>query len=157
LGEDGIFFNNEIEREFVKPSVDALPMDLGITSRRDSFRLVVIVFLLAVGVFFWGLKYKLSLYDSPGSGSSMSVPQAKLLSQKERPTAIQADSLAMPSRPELSLIVVSALLIATIWPSIHAAQLIPTWLAANEDTRHRAHFHSSFFSFRPPPTPLQQN
>jgi hypothetical protein len=132
-------------------------MDLGITSRRGSFRLVVIVFLLAVGVFLWGLKYKLSLYDSPRSASSMSVPQAKLLSQKERPPASQVDSSSLPSRPEFSLIAVSALLIAAVWPSIHAVQLIPTWLAANEDTRHRTHLRSSFFSFRPPPTPLQQN
>jgi hypothetical protein len=157
LRKTALSFNNEIEREFVEPSVDARPMDLIVTSRRDSFRLGVIVFLLAVGVFFWGLKYKLSLYDSPRSASSMSVPQAKLLSQKERPPASQVDSLALPSRPELSLIVVSALLIVTICQSVHAVQLAPTWLAANEDTRHRAHFRSSFFSFRPPPTPLQQN
>ena len=147
----------EIERKFVEPNVDPLLMDLGITSRRDSLRLGVIVFLLAVGVFFWGLKYKLSLYDSPRSASSMSLPQAKLLSQKERPPASQVDSLALPSRPELSLIVVSVLFIATICKNIHAVQRVPTWLAANEDTRHRAHFRSSFFSFRPPPTPLQHN
>jgi hypothetical protein len=78
------------------------------------------------------------------------------LSQRERPVS-QVDSLGLPSRPELSRIAVSALFIATICLSIHAVQLIPTWLAANEDTRHRAHLRSSFFSFRPPPTPLQQN
>jgi hypothetical protein len=133
-------------------------MDFGITSRRGSFRLVAVVFLLAAGVFFWGLKYKLSLYDSPeGASSLMSVPQAKLLSQRERPPASQVDSLALPSRPELSLIVISVLLIATICQSIYVVQLLRTWLAANENARHRAHFRSSFFSFRPPPTPLQQN
>jgi hypothetical protein len=141
----------------VELSADLLPMNLGVTSRRGTFRLVAIVLLLAAGVFFWGLKYKLSLYDSPASASSMLVPQAKLLSQKERPTAIQADSLVLPSSPELSLIAVSALLFTTICLSMHAVQIVPTWLAANDDDRHRAHFRSSFFSFRPPPTPLQQN
>jgi hypothetical protein len=48
-------------------------------------------------------------------------------------------------------------LIATICLTIHAVQLVLIWLAANEDARHRAHFRSSFFSFRPPPTPLQHN
>jgi hypothetical protein len=107
------------------------------------------------GSLFWGLKYKLSLYDSPVSASSMSVPQAKLLSQKERP--LHADSPALQSQPELPLVVISALLIATICLSIYAVRLVLIWLAANEDARHRAHFRSSFFSFRPPPTPLQHN
>jgi hypothetical protein len=132
-------------------------MGFGVTTRRSSFRLATIVFLLTVGVFFWGLKYKLSLYDSPGSTSSMSVPQAKLLSQKERPPAIQADSLALQSQPQMRLIVISAFLIATICLNISTVWSVPMWLAANEDVRHRAHFRSSFFSFRPPPTPLQHN
>jgi len=117
--------------------------------------LVAIVFLLAAGVFFWGLKYKLSLYDSPVGASSMSVPQAKLLSQKERP--LHADPPASQSRRELPLVVISAFFIAAICLSIHAVRSVPLWLAANEDARHRAHFRSSFFSFRPPPTPLQHN
>jgi hypothetical protein len=147
----------EIESGFVHPRAQLLPMDLGNTSRKGSLRLVAIVFLLALGVFFWGLKYKLSLYDSPQSPSSMSIVQAKILSQKERPPASQADSLSLPSRPELSLIVVSALVVTMICTSTHVVQLIPTWLAANEDARNRAHFRSSFFSFRPPPMPLRQN
>jgi hypothetical protein len=113
------------------------------------------VFLLAAGVFFWGLKYKLSLYDSPVSASSMSVPQAKLLSQKERP--LHADSPGSQSRRELPIVVISVFFIATICLSIRAVQSVPLWLAANEDARRRAHFRSSFFSFRPPPTPLQHN
>jgi len=131
-------------------------MDFGIKDRRSSFRLATIVFVLTVGVFFWGLKYKLSLYDSPGSASSMSVPMAKLLSQEERPLAIQADSLAFQSHPKLPLIVLSAFLIATIWLSTYTVRSVPMWQAANEDVRCRVHFRSNFFSFRPPPMPLQR-
>ena len=42
-----------------------------------------------MAVFGWGLQYKLSLYQGKDSISHL-APEAKLLSQKERPTAAQA-------------------------------------------------------------------
>jgi hypothetical protein len=42
--------------------------------------------MLSMAVFGWGLQYKLSLYQGKGSITHQS-PEAKLLSQKERPTA----------------------------------------------------------------------
>jgi hypothetical protein len=45
--------------------------------------------MLSMAVFGWGLQYKLSLYKSKDSISHM-APEAKLLSQKERPAAVPA-------------------------------------------------------------------
>jgi hypothetical protein len=45
--------------------------------------------MLCMAVFGWGLQYKLSLYKNKDS-ISHSAPEAKLLSQKERPAAVQA-------------------------------------------------------------------
>ncbi len=45
--------------------------------------------MLCMAVFGWGLQYKLSLYKGKDSVSHL-APVAKLLSQKERPAAVQA-------------------------------------------------------------------
>ena len=46
--------------------------------------------LLGFCVFAWGLRYKLSLYDSPHSVTHR-MPEAKLLTGKERPALPAAD------------------------------------------------------------------
>jgi hypothetical protein len=55
--------------------------------------------MLSLAVFGWGLQYKLSLYQSKNSIAHL-TPEAKLLSQKERPAtaqALDARSLAVPA------------------------------------------------------------
>lgn len=58
------------------------------TSRSRAFLLPLGLLMLSFAVFGWGLQYKLSLYQSKDSISHQ-APEAKLLSQKERPAAVQ--------------------------------------------------------------------
>lgn len=52
--------------------------------RVGSLRLVFALAGLALLIFLWGLAYKLSLYE-PAQTSMHHIPQAKLLSENERP------------------------------------------------------------------------
>ena len=66
------------------------------TRRRLPAFFVILMLMVAVST--WGLQYKLSLYHSPGARHS--VPEAKLLSQKERVVASShLDKLRLSSRP----------------------------------------------------------
>jgi hypothetical protein len=57
-----------------------------------------VILMLAFAVSFWGLQYKLSLYHSVGAKPV--VPEAKLLSQKERPvTNGHLERVLLSSRP----------------------------------------------------------
>jgi hypothetical protein len=51
---------------------------------KGSPQLIAMLAFICLSVFIWGLRYKLSLYDSPGP-TGAGVPAAKLLSPKERP------------------------------------------------------------------------
>jgi hypothetical protein len=109
------------------------------------------ILLLAIAVFGWGIKYKLSLYDAPGSFSTH-IAQAKLLSQKERPVAHTAVDSARAASPQGY----SSILGAAIWAAtfIFTLQLAVALRCATltADGLLRPRFaHSSFFSFRPPP------
>lgn len=53
------------------------------TNRLHLSRLSFVFLGLAIAVFAWGLQYKLSLYDAPGS-TSRQIPEAKLLSGNEQ-------------------------------------------------------------------------
>jgi formate hydrogenlyase subunit 3/multisubunit Na+/H+ antiporter MnhD subunit len=59
---------------------------------------VLLILGLAIAVFAWGLRYKLSLYET-APPSSHHVVLAKLLSNRERPadTAIRIERATMPS------------------------------------------------------------
>jgi hypothetical protein len=59
---------------------------------RCAFLLALSLLMLSAAVFGWGLQYKLSLYHRKDPISHQ-IPEAKLLSQKERPTANQAVSV----------------------------------------------------------------
>jgi len=64
--------------------------------RRTSWNLAPVL-VLALAVFAWGLQYKLSLYHSEARRTG--VPEAKLLSPRERPASIaqlEAASLTCP-------------------------------------------------------------
>ena len=53
-------------------------------NRRRAVLLPLGLLMLSMAVFGWGLQYKLSLYQGKGSIAHL-TPEAKLLSQKERP------------------------------------------------------------------------
>jgi hypothetical protein len=69
--------------------------------------------LLAFAVFSWGLKYKLSLYDPP-TNRSAHMAEAKLLSNKERPSVSNVTELAVASVAQPILTVVFAYLIGAM-------------------------------------------
>jgi hypothetical protein len=54
--------------------------------------------MLSLAVFGWGLQYKLSLYQSKNSIAHL-TPEAKLLSEKERPATAQALVARTPQVP----------------------------------------------------------
>ena len=58
-------------------------------NRRCAFLLSFGLLTLSLAVFGWGLQYKLSLYQGKGAVAHL-TPEAKLLSQKERPLVAQA-------------------------------------------------------------------
>ncbi|MDQ2835421.1 MAG: hypothetical protein M3Y50_17100 [Acidobacteriota bacterium] len=125
-------------------------MNPDVTTRRSSYVIAVTVLLLAAGLFAWGLQYKLSLYDLPGS-QTVSIPHAKLLSEKERPVALNANTFGTPSTPELALALFSAFLLSGFWPGAALVQTAWIWLRRKAEARPKAHLRSSYFSFRPPP------
>lgn len=58
--------------------------------------LQALLVILCASVFVWGTQYKVSLYNN-GQMSSTGTPEAKLLSEQERPAvSTQADTLAPP-------------------------------------------------------------
>jgi len=61
-------------------------------THRSSFRLSMLLAMLGMCVFFWGLGYKLSLYDFHRA-SIHRIPEAKLMSRNEDPNA--TDSLRL--------------------------------------------------------------
>lgn len=120
---------------------------------RTSIRVVIGVVFLALAVFGWGVKYKISLYDPPGSISTH-MSHAKLLSQKERPVSPKSLDLVRPPLLEAqssnsypSFFVASIVLVlcctASIWMLTRAKDA--------DSHRQRCTFNSIYFSFRPPP------
>ncbi|HEY0784284.1 MAG TPA: hypothetical protein VGD62_00335 [Acidobacteriaceae bacterium] len=87
---------------------------------RRSPTLGILVMLLGLAVFGWGLHYKLSLYQPP-TASSARQPAARLLSEQQR-TGVQAGDTANPDAHPLvdtpplpgtlALLVISLLLLA---------------------------------------------
>jgi hypothetical protein len=76
-----------------------------------AFLLALGLLVLSAAVFGWGLQYKLSLYHGKNSISHQ-IPEAKLLSQKERPATGQAFSVRPSALPTFHLF--PALIIATV-------------------------------------------
>jgi hypothetical protein len=69
---------------------------------RRAFLLALGLLTLSAAVFGWGLQYKLSLYHGKDSISHQ-IPEAKLLSQKERPATGQAVSVRSSELPAFPL------------------------------------------------------
>ena len=125
--------------------------------RRASAVTVFAILFLAFTVFGWGTGYKLSLYDPPGSPSTI-IPAAKLLSQKERPSTAKVAAQLLPATPaqETTQYYPAIVLVALMFS---LQLLIPTWarVTTDDDLLAQQSAHSSFFSFRPPPALLPSN
>ncbi len=117
------------------------------TGRRFSLSAsAVLMFMLGLAVFGWGLHYKLSLYSS---SASLSVGQpAKLLSQQERSTP-DAQQLAQ-AEPVIVPVLFAALLFSTFPPS-SISRLVRTTAALPS---HEIGMTKALLR-RPPPVELQ--
>jgi hypothetical protein len=78
---------------------------------RRAFLLALGLLMLSAAVFGWGLQYKLSLYHGKDSISHQ-IPEAKLLSQKERPATGESVSVRPSEFPAFHLF--PALIIVTV-------------------------------------------
>jgi hypothetical protein len=124
--------------------------------RRASAVTVFSILFLAFTVLGWGTGYKLSLYDPPGSPSTI-IPAAKLLSQKERPSTAKVAAL-LPATPVQEIIkYYPAIVLVALMFSLRL--LLSTWVrvTTDHDLLAQRSAHSSFFSFRPPPALLPSN
>jgi hypothetical protein len=130
-------------------------MRINITKCRTSIRVVLGIVFLALAVFGWGVKYKISLYDPPGSISTH-MSHAKLLSQKERPVpSSDLDLVRPPLLPPQSSILFPTFLIAAI--VLGSDITISLWMlaeATDDVSLRQRRSNSIYFSFRPPPALL---
>ena len=131
-------------------------MNPNVTRRRFSQFMALAAVLLGFAVFVWGLGYKLSLYDLPGSPSTH-MAQAKLLSQKERPRAAQGLEQFTTTASRFPGVVIAVFLIAAACFSALSIQLIRTLFASHVGPRRSNDFLSTVFAFRPPPVSLRYN
>ena len=110
------------------------------------------IFVLALAVFGWGIRYKVSLYELPGSPAT-SMPHAKLLTEKERPASARQADHTSPEQQRVSQILLSAIIaIAIVATILHRHGLSYAISGCVRLAHTRAYFGSIFFSFRPPPT-----
>ena len=141
-------------------------------ARRAARATLIPVFLIVLGIFAWGMRYKLSLYDAPGSPRS--IAQAKLLSPNERPDWLRNVAQFSPQllrqhllRPQLLgatppflwTVVSAALCLGILLIRAQAAACRAARLSRHSRAHRRAHRRAhhgcesvaSFFFFRPPP------
>ena len=130
-------------------NLDRYFMDFVATMRRLHLTTIV---MLVMAVFSWGVQYKVSLYDMPARKSGR-VPEAKLLSQKERPV-LSASAENDQAKPAVHIpFLFFALLGSLASVLILLVQRRPSSRdALRADTSDRQS-HLSFFFFRPPPAP----
>lgn len=134
------------------PSLAHCLMSISYTSRRLSTLTAMGILLLACAVFGWGLEYKMSLYAPVGSQTT-SVPEAKLLSERERPasdrnaTSIRSLYTQLQASIHFSLFLVTILMM-----SLHLKAAL--WMRNThvlDDLGQQRCAHLNYFSFRPPP------
>ncbi len=97
-------------------------------SLRNGSRAILLalgLLMLSAAVFGWGLQYKLSLYQGKDSISHQ-IPEAKLLSQKERPATGQAVSVRPSELPAFHLFPALIMVTVTIGLFQAAARYIRT-------------------------------
>jgi len=113
------------------------------------------IVFLAFAVFGWGVRYKISLYDPPGSVSTH-MSQAKLLSQKERPvSSSNLDPVRPPLlQPQSSIAYPTVLMAALVLGSYFTVLLWMLTEATDHGSYRQRGSNSIYFSFRPPPALL---
>jgi hypothetical protein len=116
--------------------------------RRCAFLLSFGLLTLSMAVFGWGLQYKLSLYQAKSSIAHL-TPEAKLLSQKERPLVGQVQS-TRPVEPA-AFPVLPALLMATLAASLCQSVARYTRTGSMEKSRAPLPACVHIIFFRPPP------
>jgi hypothetical protein len=85
-------------------------MDVSCKFRPKLSRLTFVFVGLVISVFTWGLQYKLSLYQGKDAISHQ-MPEAKLLSQRERPTIDRVVSVRpspLPVFPLFPVLIIAA-------------------------------------------------
>lgn len=116
------------------------------TSRRGSHWMIVAIAMLALAVFSWGVRYKVSLYNPANHMSA-----AKLLSQRERPATFESAKLAAGPvvHPEVRTLfaVVMGIMLAALW--LLKVAFLPK--SVEHPTRLCRQPSHTFFFFRPPP------
>jgi hypothetical protein len=124
-------------------------MDYVTTSRRLHLTTIV---MLVIAVFSWGVQYKVSLYDIPAKKSG-AVPQAKLLSQKERPLTLRESASNDLAKPALHIPFLFVALIGCLatFSFVLALRKLSSREALPADPSDRQP-HLNFFFFRPPPS-----
>jgi hypothetical protein len=130
-----------------------------VLSRTFTAKIVFIFIPLALAVFTWGLQYKLSLYDPPHAISHR-MPQAKLLSKKERVSGPIMSGLGDASSPGIagrvlfgSFVIGSPALLWSFLPVL-VARSRPLWIPHYSRRRIRPRTREAglnAFFFRPPP------
>jgi hypothetical protein len=131
-------------------------MNPNVSRRNFSQTMALAAILLGFAVFFWGLGYKLSLYDLPDSPSTH-IAHAKLLSQKERPPAAQGLEQFATKAPQLPGVVIALFLIAAVCSRAFSLQIIKALFAFRVGLRRSVDFLSTVFAFRPPPVSPRYN
>lgn len=108
--------------------------------------MIVAIAMLALAVFSWGVRYKLSLYNPTAHMSA-----AKLLSQRERPAAAESAKLAVDPVVNPVPITLLAFAMGVILAGLWAQK--PDFFPKN--IWHHAQLpkqaNQNFFFFRPPP------
>jgi len=129
-----------------QPLNDFVFMNAEPTRRSDSHWMMVAVAMLALAVFSWGVRYKVSLYHPV-----VHMSAAKLLSQRERPATIEAARLAADPLPAPQPLPFFTLALGALFATLRV--LKPKFLhrePCNRTLSRRPPCHSFFF-FRPPP------
>lgn len=138
-----------ISRVSHRSIVDEIMFMDSVEKRHRRTQLTTIVMLL-LALFSWGVQYKLSLYGDPAK--SIGMPQAKLLSQKERPILLDRagpEDSRLPDQPLLPFVYAFLASFAFLGLIGAPGTIVPrrTQEAAGCDQRPSL----SFFFFRPPP------
>ena len=120
-----------------------------------SFSRLTLLFLgLAICVFTWGLRYKLSLYDPP-QAVSHAIPKAKLLTRDEQSTASESPLVKHLGVPCKSVRMTLLSLVFPLLLTISVRDFRVLFAKDPDLSRPMALFHHASlyaFFFRPPPT-----
>jgi hypothetical protein len=118
------------------------------SSNRRAVLLPLGLLMLSLAVFGWGLQYKLSLYQGKSSIAHL-TPEAKLLSQKERPATAQARDIRFPVLPAYPFLAAFVLVAVTLFLRQAAARSSRTESIERSRPSRPPCLQAVFF--RPPP------